>query len=1583
MSYQKLAQALNDSVNMYTPDVLYPRECLIIDVNEDETLKIKVNIGENIYLDEVRYIGIPKTNSIGLFIPLNNNYDEGYCICYNETTESLTENVIINNINSSETEKVNDVNESEEETSEEITNEVSEETQANINYDRRYAKINHTHTENVGTIEDLKTLIKNTKEGNILSLDKNFKNERYGNIIINKKITIDGNGHSIENISFTCDANEIELNNIVFFNVTTNRVNGGALQLNGQRISINNCIFYNNIINGTSVYEGGAISVNSSSIETKITDCYFISNFCSNNGGAVRWIGNDGVLIGCKFIGNTATNSGGAIKWLGINGLVRDCLFEDNKSNNAKDIFTTDENLLGIGNKFLTESDIIGSERFYDYITEYDKKEIEDEIHSSFGRNILYDTQEMIVGTPPNNISYIGEFRNNKVICFDDESSNENGYRDWYYDIPIDEFNYNDEFTLSFWVRSNKENIGKIKAYFTGDIKNKVINSNGYDYSDTFNDGHIVFDVNDEWKKCFVTWKLNSTGDSTIQKRVIIRIFDGAEIYLTSPKLERGKVSTDWTPNPNDKLDGAIPINASSVNNDIDLNNYVNTGLYYQSNNSNSQYVQNKPTDDNLAFSLFVEKQTNNGVKQTLTYYDYPKTSRMFVRIKHYDTNNWTRWERIQFTGMNEGGANLLNIGSYYQSGGNEVQGGIMHNGHNSVYINNLDKTSSQHTDISWLLPNGFHNYDEIYTLSFWAKCSDDNSVDKYITTYFGGESGYVTVKRIDSNSTVNTTQGSFNDGRTDFKLSKEWQHFYVVYQLNGSGNLTPRKQSIIRVWGESEAYISSPKLEKGYNVSDWTPSVLNAELIYPNMDLNDFTMKGEYRCPLTPWVKKISNVPIDLEVAFNLKVEPTTDNGCVQTFSAYLPYKTMIYKRSMYNNDWSSWNTSVTEPRIISVCDINSGDSNALGYAKSFKIFIDDFYINTPISFEINRRGNYRPIKCYLRFNNQNDKNPTIDYFTYDGEEVDIYICNEEYRYYTIYIKKFEQNDYIEVKNFNFNERYTVNQKMRIIPLNDQIPKADLPYQLSTNYNSGQNDKKAVNVVKIESNNDITLSNNLTVNGDFSSGNIINKLSTSSTDEEIPTAKAVYDEFKVIDWLNEYSWETYYDNGIKPIIDDDKIIMNKGNFCYLKYEFTHNKYYEMEFDFICTDNRGTDLIIGGNKTSNNWYEILYELDDIKIYERKNDTYTLITSFSNTFFRFGDNKIKMIRNNNYLNFYVNDKLMYEFEFKDYHNIIGIGKDYGLDDSYVYIKNIKIYNTSKTYTYKKVETDEKCKNRWKFWGVYQGMQSLTNTNVVLSNTDELYFGGYKYTYYGEEYDEPIELTFKLNNNVSVYVSKNQDDLYNLYDEDKLTYNVIKNFTLDVNESVYILVRDKNGTAMNTYTANINYEVKDIVMGTVNNIVDIIYPIGSIYMSVNNVNPNILFGGQWEQLKDRFLLGSGDTYTGGATGGSADAVVVKHNHTQNPHNHTQNAHSHSPGSGRSFMTAPTGSAWNEIVGSNISGSGYHYVVTQDKKNYNVYVAGSGNATATNQQQTATNKESGEDGTGKNMPPYLTVYMWKRIG
>lgn len=114
---------------------------------------------------------------------------------------------------------------------------------------------------------------------------------------------------------------------------------------------------------------------------------------------------------------------------------------------------------------------------------------------------------------------------------------------------------------------------------------------------------------------------------------------------------------------------------------------------------------------------------------------------------------------------------------------------------------------------------------------------------------------------------------------------------------------------------------------------------------------------------------------------------------------------------------------------------------------------------------------------------------------------------------------------------------------------------------------------------------------------------------------------------------------------------------------------------------------------------------------------------------------------------------------------------------------------------------------------------------------------------------------------------------------------------------------------------------------------------VYPVGAIYMSVDPTSPSELFGGTWESLKDRFLLGAGDTYSAGTEGGSADAVVVAHQHLVD-------------------MRGGIGSS--EIT------SGYNAILqTGLVKN-----------TAINTQT------SGQDGTGKNMPPYLAVYMWKRI-
>ena len=59
-----------------------------------------------------------------------------------------------------------------------------------------------------------------------------------------------------------------------------------------------------------------------------------------------------------------------------------------------------------------------------------------------------------------------------------------------------------------------------------------------------------------------------------------------------------------------------------------------------------------------------------------------------------------------------------------------------------------------------------------------------------------------------------------------------------------------------------------------------------------------------------------------------------------------------------------------------------------------------------------------------------------------------------------------------------------------------------------------------------------------------------------------------------------------------------------------------------------------------------------------------------------------------------------------------------------------------------------------------------------------------------------------------------------------------------------------------------------------VASLNTVVDTIYPIGSIYMSSNSTSPSTLFPGTyWKRLKDQMLMGAGDVYTAGDTGGAA--------------------------------------------------------------------------------------------------------------
>ena len=159
---------------------------------------------------------------------------------------------------------------------------------------------------------------------------------------------------------------------------------------------------------------------------------------------------------------------------------------------------------------------------------------------------------------------------------------------------------------------------------------------------------------------------------------------------------------------------------------------------------------------------------------------------------------------------------------------------------------------------------------------------------------------------------------------------------------------------------------------------------------------------------------------------------------------------------------------------------------------------------------------------------------------------------------------------------------------------------------------------------------------------------------------------------------------------------------------------------------------------------------------------------------------------------------------------------------------------------------------------------------------------------------------------------------------------------KQYVDDLTEVISLAVQDNtdNIAALSNQISNIS-----------STIFNDIYPVGSIYMSVNNTNPSNLFGGTWTQLKDRFLLGAGSTYTNGSTGGSATQRLSAANLPS--HTHPQ------------YVATNGGS-------------------TSANLDYNGWVS--------NGKAVAQGIPTGATGQGTKfdiMPPYLVVYMWQRTG
>lgn len=138
---------------------------------------------------------------------------------------------------------------------------------------------------------------------------------------------------------------------------------------------------------------------------------------------------------------------------------------------------------------------------------------------------------------------------------------------------------------------------------------------------------------------------------------------------------------------------------------------------------------------------------------------------------------------------------------------------------------------------------------------------------------------------------------------------------------------------------------------------------------------------------------------------------------------------------------------------------------------------------------------------------------------------------------------------------------------------------------------------------------------------------------------------------------------------------------------------------------------------------------------------------------------------------------------------------------------------------------------------------------------------------------------------------------------------------------------------------------DWEEMPALQGNPDDFINLVYPVGSIYMSVNDVSPSALFGGSWEKIKDTFLLASGSTFALGQTGGEKTHTLTV---SEMP------SHKH-----QTYVNRDTG----------VTGPGSYYPAIQV-------------TTASNYVDNNICEYAGGSQSHNNMPPYLVVNIWKRI-
>ena len=137
---------------------------------------------------------------------------------------------------------------------------------------------------------------------------------------------------------------------------------------------------------------------------------------------------------------------------------------------------------------------------------------------------------------------------------------------------------------------------------------------------------------------------------------------------------------------------------------------------------------------------------------------------------------------------------------------------------------------------------------------------------------------------------------------------------------------------------------------------------------------------------------------------------------------------------------------------------------------------------------------------------------------------------------------------------------------------------------------------------------------------------------------------------------------------------------------------------------------------------------------------------------------------------------------------------------------------------------------------------------------------------------------------------------------------------------------------------------------------------VYPVGSVYMSANEADPSTLFGGTWEKLENKYLLGACETAPLGTTGGAWEQTLTQ----ENMPNYKLGAipaivpGSHINWNNDGVKGTTLGTAAPEKPG--VTKTAANETTSGSQYGYAVWLNGGGKAVSTT-------------------PPYLAVNMWKR--